>query len=123
VLTSTDAALASADGCTKGPGTSIVCLVVRGSGLKVNATEVALNQTIQAWSGICSYSANWNATYKSGAPVSKVVGPKSHCSTWRAWLGWNPHTDFKNDSSFCGRFKADVTGQAWTPSACVKIKS
>jgi hypothetical protein len=117
------AAHANADGCTKGPGTSIVCSTIVGAGLRVVSSEVALNQTIQVWSGICQYSGRWTGTYKSGAGATKTIGPKDHCSTWRAWLTWSPNADFKDDSQFCAKFKADVTGQEWTPSVCNKIKA
>lgn len=122
VLSQSSLVGASASGCTKANGTAVNCISVTGDGLFVLSSEAALNQVVQVWSGICDYSARWTGTYKNGTTAIKEGWPKDHCSTWRAWLTWAPMAQFKNGSKFCSRFRADVTGNKWTPAACETIK-
>jgi|GEM_PF-6189083 len=117
-----DTASASANGCTRGPNISTICIDVTGWGLFVASTDVSQSMGPQGWATVCNYSASWTGTYESGAGASKLVGPADHCSSYKAWLEWSPQKTFKHDSNFCGRFKSDQTSFAWSPAACVKIK-
>lgn len=130
LLGTAEPASAEVQGCTRGPGASQACVAImdppvpgiKKDGRYVWASQVSMNQTALVWNTICDYAGRWTGTLDHGSNWTKTVPVKRHCSSWRAWLDTSVKLNFKDGSSFCGAFKADVTGNKFIAPACLKIK-
>lgn len=89
-----DTAMATATGCTSGPGGRQVCIKVTGRGLTVNNIRAIETRPFnpldpRTWNNICKYSAKVEVIYPDGGGTKWLERKsRSNCATGAAWFDW-----------------------------------